>query len=163
MSAPMKLSEVRRLELREKVEALLSNGDVSLLPVAEHDVLVELARRYVVGEIARRNRKSSRAREQFAKVREGANEKLRAKVRVMVDQLAADLRTEWDAALLLSFFSLPDGTRVQWLTATVPQHEARVKQLESLAAGDLHTASIHRRAVSDIQAAHAIDLSGVTS
>ena len=156
----MLLSELRQVEMSERIEDLAARGDLEALKDADPDVVMECARRYLELKMRKKSRTTSRAREQFAKVRDEADARLNSKVRSLVAEIERDLHEEWTAELLLGAFSLPDGTRVTWGTATVTQHEARAQQLESMASGDLRTASIHRAAVKDIREAGAISLSG---
>lgn len=153
MSAPMTVSQYEAQEVSELIDELIASGDIDAVESADSDVVLECARRYVFKAIAQRQRAQSRNRERYEKVREEANAKLRAKARMIVDDLARELHREWSVSMLGSTFSLPNGVQVSWADASVAQHEARASQLEGLAAGDLQTASIHRQAVADILAA----------
>ena len=51
-------------------------------------------------------------------------------------------------------FALSNGRRVKWRDATLADHEERANALEILAASELDTAGLHRRAIGDIRAAH---------
>ena len=62
-------------------------------------------------------------------------------------QFQESIRLEVTEELLASTFALPDGTRVYWGEATAAQHEERAESLESMAAGTIETAGLHRRAV----------------
>ena len=76
--------------------------------------------------------------------------------------MSADLEAGWKPDLLASSFVL-NGIRVKWQDATVDQHEARAVMLESMASGDLQTASIHRQAIHDITARGVASLAGLAS
>lgn len=153
MSTPMTLAQYEAQEVSEIIDELIASGDIDAVESAGSDVVLECARRYIFKAIAQRKRARSRNRERYEKVREEANAKLRAKARMIVDDLARELHSEWSASLLKATFSLPNGSQVSWADATTEEHEARAAQLEGLAAGDLQTAAIHRQAVADILAA----------
>lgn len=163
MSAMVSLSDYRKAEVAEQIDEIVQRKNIDALDSATDEVLRECARRYVFAQIKLRRRNDSRARERFAKARDKANETLRAKARMIVDEFARDLHEEWTASLLADQFSLPDGTRVTWADATISDHEKRARQLESLAAGDLLTASIHRNAIRDIEAANVRTLAEVVA
>lgn len=148
------LSRTPLEELGTQIDAVISSGDADSIRTQPDEVVAECARRYVLTQIAQRKRAEMRSREADAKFREVSSEakaRLRAKVNLITTELAQSLHKEWTNALLAGEFSLPDGTRVSWADATVEQHAIRADQLERLAAGDMATASIHRRAINDLR------------
>ena len=134
--------------LEERINAIIESGH---LTYEDDEVTEECARRYVDTERRRRERNLNRDVERSTKVRQEANERLRARVSGIVAEMSADLLSEWNEKLLASSFVL-DGIRVTWEDATVDQHNVRAQMLEGMASGDLQTASIHRQAVHDIEA-----------
>jgi hypothetical protein len=145
--------------LEERINAIVESG---LLTYDDDDVTKECARRYVDAEHRRYERNASRDVERSAKVRQEANARLRERVSSIVAEMSADLEAGWKPDLLASSFVL-NGIRVTWQDATVDQHEARAVMLESMAAGDLQTASIHRQAMHDITARGVDSLAGLMS
>ena len=143
--------------MRNRIEELIIDGQIL---TADDDVLLECARRYVATEHAKRDRKSSRTVEQFHKISAERKAKLRTRVASIVNALAADVLDGWAPELLASTFCV-SGMDVSFADATIEQHEQRAIWLEAHAAGTLDTASIHRRAISEILAGHAHTLAGV--
>ena len=145
--------------MRNRIEELIIDGQII---TADDDVLLECARRYVTTEHAKRDRKSSRAVEQFHKLKTEKSAELRTKVSVLMGAFAGKvLSGEWAPELLASTFAMGDGEVVSFADATIEQHEARASWLESHAAGTLETAAIHRQAIADCLAAHQNTLKGV--
>lgn len=145
--------------MRTRIEELIIDGQIL---TADDDVLLECARRYVATEHAKRDRNSSRTVETFHKITSERKAKLRTRVASIVTALAADVLGGWAPELLASTFTV-SGMDVSFADATVEQHEQRASWLEAHAAGTLDTASIHRRAISDILAANQNTLAGVVS
>ena len=142
--------------MRTRIEELIVEGQIL---TADDDVLLECARRYVEIEHNKRNRNSSRTVEQFHKISAERKAKLRTRVTSIVNALAADVLEGWAPELLASTFTV-GGVDVSFADATIEQHEQRAIWLEAHAAGTLDTASIHRRAISEIIAGHANTLAG---
>jgi len=71
----------------------------------------------------------------------------------IVTNYAADIRLETTKELLSSVFALGDGTQVTWGSATVEQHQQRIKMLMKNVEGTMETAIRHEAAVKMIQAA----------
>lgn len=150
----MLMSRSRPQEVGERIDQIVSTGIADAIYSQPDDVIAECARRYVLAQIGQRKRAEMRTREADAKFREAsstAKARLRAKVNLITTELAQSLHKEWTAALLAGEFALPDGTRVSWADATAAQHGERADQLESLAAGDMATATIHRQAINDLR------------
>jgi len=145
--------------MRTRIEELIIDGQIL---TADDDVLLECARRYVDTEHAKRNRNSSRTVETFHKITSERKAKLRTRVASIVTALAADVLGGWAPELLASTFTV-GGMDVSFADATIEQHEQRASWLEAHAAGTLDTASIHRRAISDILAANQNTLAGVVN
>lgn len=152
----MLMSESRLKDMGERIDAVVSGGDADSILTQPDDVIAECARRYIVSQMKLRERATSRSREateKFETETSNARARLRAKANLITTELANSLHEQWTAAMLAGEFALPDGTRVSWADASVAQHNLRATQLEGLAAGDLATASIHRRAINDLRAA----------
>lgn len=152
----MLISESRIIEMNERIEAVVASGEPESIEFESPEVIAECARRYVEAQVKLRKRAEARSQESLAKFKEAtgaARARLRAKANLITTELAQSLHREWTAAMLAGEFALPDGTRVSWADATVQQHGIRADQLESLAAGDLATAAIHRQAISDLRSA----------
>jgi hypothetical protein len=145
--------------LEERINAIIESGHLTYED-EDQEVTRECARRYVDAEHRRFWRNSSRNVEQATKVRQDASDKLVRLVSRVVAEIQDDLRSGWNVNLLESSFAL-NGVRVTWANATIDQHETRAAMLESMAAGDLQTASIHRQAVQDILAGHVATLAGL--
>ena len=144
--------------MRTRIEELIIDGQIL---TADDDVVLECARRYVAREHARRDRGSSRTVETYHKITTERKAKLRARVRVLVNDLAGDVLSGWAPELMAGTFALGDGTEVSFSDATIAQHEERASWLEAHAAGTMETAAIHRRAIADILAANQLTLAGV--
>ena len=140
--------------LEDRINAIIESGEH--LTFDDEDVTEECARRYIDTERRKRERNLRRIVEQTAKVNEEIRGRLRAKVSLrlngIVDEIRTELAAEWSPDLLASSFALKDGVRVTWGDATFDQHEEYAVMMEGLAAGDLHTAAIHRQAMHDIKA-----------
>lgn len=152
----MLLSAVRQGEMNERIESVVSSGVPALIESEPAEVVAECARRYVASQMKLRERATARSRESAAKfdsVVGEAKARLRRKAQLITSELAMTLHAEYTAAFLAGEFALPDGTRVSWSEATAGQHELRASQLEALAAGDMATAAIHRKAINDLRAA----------
>lgn len=134
------------MTMQERIKAVVVSG---LLP-DEDDLIRECARRYVAIEHRKFMRSSARGVERLAKVKQDTGRQAFDVVRAALGEIEAGLREDWSEELLASTFVV-GGVRVTWENATVDQHEARAEMLEGMAAGDLQTASIHRRAVHDIR------------
>jgi len=91
-----------------RIEDLIIDGQVP--PTVDDAVLQECARRYVAIERAKRDRTSVRDVEAFQKTKAERSEKLRARIRSIVDELAADHPVEWTPELLASTFTVPGPT-----------------------------------------------------
>ncbi|TFB96562.1 MULTISPECIES: hypothetical protein [unclassified Cryobacterium] len=139
-------------ELNERIDAVVISGTFTHEDAQDLPFLLECARRYIAVEHRKRERASNRSVEQYAKVRTEHKARLVTKVNAIVAEAAKYLHAEWSRELLGSTFSLGDGTRVAWADATAEQHADRAQMLEGMAAGDLQTASIHRRAIQDLTA-----------
>jgi phage protein D len=139
--------------LEERINAIIESGH---LTYEDNEVTEECARRYVDTERRKRERNLSRDVEQTAKVNAENRARIRAKVSLrlngIVDEIRTELSADWSPDLLASSFALKDGARVTWADATFDQHEEYAVMMEGLAAGDLHTAAIHRQAMHDIKA-----------
>ena len=145
--------------LEERISAIIESGH---LTYEDADVTQECARRYVDEAHRKYERAANRDVERSAKVRQEANARLRENVRGIVTEMAAEQKAEWNSAILASSFVL-NGIRVKWQDATVDQHEARAVMLESMAAGDLQTAALHRQAMHDILERGVASLAGLMS
>lgn len=139
--------------LEERINAIIESGH---LTYDDAEVTEECARRYIDTERRKRERNLSRDVEQTAKVNGEIRGRLRAKVSLRLNGIVDEIRTElaagWSPDLLASSFALKNGVRVTWGGATFDQHEEYAVMIEGLAAGDLHTAAIHRQAMHDIKA-----------
>ena len=131
------------------------------LPLYDAELVEVCASRYLATEYRRFDRARNRNVETITKIRQRADGQLRAKLLVLSTEWKATLHAEWDAQLIESTFSVGDGVFVRYGDATVEDHVKRAELLEAMAAGDVHTASIHRRAVDDITAAGATTLDEV--
>ena len=140
-------------DMTEEISALIA--DPSLIEDAPFDVVLECARRYVVGQSLRRQRRSVRDSEQYRSSVKRHEERTLAAVRLittrMYEEVEEAVLTKYANFLDLEF-ALPDGSRVRWSEATAAQHEARAEHLEKLAAGNADTARLHRSAVRDLTA-----------
>ena len=145
----MTLALERQLALNAEIDALILLGDIDGLDSADPGLLYECARRYLSAQMNVRNRRAVRGREQSVKVLEQSRAKTALRVRGVVETLRSELAAEWSLELLADKFVLPNGVWVSWADATVAQHEARAKFLEGQATGNVETAAIHRRAISD--------------
>lgn len=149
---------VKELTVEERINEAIKTGQV---PLDDEQLVRECASRYVATEYRRLGRARNRDVERNTKIRQRADERLRARVRVVAEEWKAELHAEWDLQLMDSTFSVGDGVVVRYGDATAEQHARRAELLENMAAGDLHTASIHRRAVDDITDAGAATLDEV--
>ena len=123
----------------------------------------------VAVESTRRKRATSRNRTEARKVEQRVmfdREKVKTAVSNRVAEIARETRSmissEW-TGLLSTTFVLPDGTRVTWADATIEQHEARAEHLEKQAATRLETASLHRKAISDLRERHVATLGALAA
>ena len=144
--------------MRARIEELIVEGEIL---VADDDVVFECARRYVLIEHNKRNRKSSRSVESYYKFKAERSANLRTKMSALVDSMADDHISGWAPELLAGTFAVGDGTVVSFADATIEQHEARASRLESQAKGTFQTASIHRRAIAECIAANQPTLRGL--
>jgi hypothetical protein len=139
--------------LEERINAIIESGH---LTYDDDDVTTECARRYVDAEHRRYARNASRDVEQSAKVSAERMAKHVARTRALIApvvmKISKGLIPEWSADLLASSFALKGGVQVSFGFATFDQHKERALAMEGLAAGDLHTAAIHRQAMHDIEA-----------
>lgn len=146
-----------------QIAALIADPDQ--LEDAPDEVVMECARRYLVGQQLRRQRRSVRDSEQYRSAVKKHDEKTLAAVRMittrMYDEVEEAVLSKYANFLSLEF-SLPDGSSVKWSEATAAQHEARAEQLEKLAAGNADTARLHRSAIRDLQAAGVETLGGLS-
>lgn len=95
-----------------------------------------------------------------------AASRLHENLRSAMAEMTAALRIEWTRELLASEFALPDGTRVTWRNAAIPQHEARVAMYMRNAEANLEGAARHLKAVEELKRAGAPtlgDLVGVAA
>jgi hypothetical protein len=149
--------------LEERIAAIIESG---LLTYDDDDVTAECARRYVEDEHRRYERNASRDVEQSAKMAVERRAKHVARTRALIApvvmKISKGLIPEWSADLLASSF-IQGGVRIIWRDATFDQHEKRAVMMEGLAAGDLHTAAIHRQAMRDIEAAGVATLAELLS
>ena len=136
-----------------------------LLDEAPQEVVLECARRYLIGQQLRRQRRSVRDSEQYRSAAKKHDEKTLAAVRMittrMYEEVEEKVLSKYSNFLSLEF-SLPDGSTVKWSEATAAQHEARAEHLEKLAAGNAETARLHRSAIRDIAAAGVETLGGLS-
>lgn len=109
------------------------------------------AERHVYNERRKYQRAQSRDVERTTKIRQRADARLRERVRAVSTEWKATLYAGWSDEILDSYFSIGTNETVRYADATAEQHEARAVMLENMAAGDLHTAAIHRRAIDDIR------------
>lgn len=146
-----------------QIAALIA--DPNGLADAPDEVVMECARRYLVGQQLRRQRRSVRDSEQYRSAVKRHDEKTLAAVRMittrMYDEVEEAVLSKYANFLSLEF-SLPDGSSVKWSEATAAQHEARAERLEKLAAGNADTARLHRSAIRDIAAAGVDTLGALT-
>ena len=149
---------VKELTVEDRINEAVKTGQ---LPLDDAELVEVCASRYLATEYRRFDRARNRDVERNTKIRQRADERLRGRVRAIAKEWKAELLSEWDVQLIDSTFSVGDGMVVRYGDATVEQHERRAELLENMAAGDLHTASIHRRAVDDITAAGATTLDEV--
>ena len=150
------LDKSRLVEMNERISAVVSSGIPESISLESDDVIVECARRYVASPLKHRDRAHGRSREATAKFDDAVSDAkaaLRGRMNLVATKMAQTNRKEWDAELLAGTFSLPNGSRVIWASATSAQHNLRASQLEGLAAGDLAAASIHRQAINDLRTA----------
>ena len=115
---PMNIKPVRPAAVEAialEIEELIIDGQIL---TADKAVLLECARRYVEIEHANRDRKSARDVEAFQKTKAERSEKLRARIRSIVDELAADHPVEWTPELLASTFPVADLTQTHPKGAT---------------------------------------------
>ena len=108
---PMNIEPVRPADVEAitfRIEELIIAGQILN---ADDDVVLECARRYVATEHAKRDRKSVRNVEAFQKTKAERSEKLRARIRSIVDELAADHPVEWTPELLASTFPVATSPR----------------------------------------------------
>jgi len=154
VSGREELSESLRQETADAIEDLISRGEPDAVADADVSVLVECARRFLASAIQQRSRQTVRAREAYVSERDKITARLRAKASLIVSEMAEHLHAEWTADLLASSFALPNGGgTVTFAEATSQQHAVRADYLSDLAAGDMRTAALHRRAMQDIAAA----------
>ena len=99
-----------------RIEELIIDGQVP--PTVDDAVLQECARRYVAIERAKRDRTSVRDVTAFQKTEAERSEKLRARIRSIVDELAADHPVEWTPELLASTFTVPGPSQTHPKGAT---------------------------------------------
>lgn len=146
-----------------QIAALIADPDQ--LEDAPDEVVMECARRYLVSQQLRRQRRSVRDSEQYRSAVKKHDEKTLAAVRMittrMYDEVEEAVLSKYSNFLSLEF-SLPDGSTVKWSEATAAQHEARAEHLEKLAAGNAETARLHRSAIRDIAAAGVDTLGGLS-
>jgi hypothetical protein len=157
----MLLSESQAAEVADCIEELVRSGNAELLRDATPEVVMECALRYIERRMQHRTRANSRTREQFEKTNVESKEAYLASARTVVLGMARVLRPEWSEAMLAEKFAVPGGRPVSFADATIDQHERRAQFLEGLATGNLETAAIHRRAISDIRDAQVICLAEV--
>lgn len=138
-------------QIEERIFALVEVGEIDLEAAEDFTTVLECARRYVELEWRKRQRSAGRNVERNTMIRLRATEKLREQMTAIAEDMAKTLSAIWSGELLGSEFQVGDGTVTTWGEATEQQHELRASMLEGLAAGDLHTASIHRAAILDIR------------
>lgn len=94
-------------------------------------------------------------REKRAAINERIDAEVRSSFFSEIAEIVSDhsrrLKAEWTSELLSRSFSLPSGEVVLWGAATTAQHDARARMLEALAVGNAESASLHRRAILDIE------------
>mgnify|MGYP000718724341 CR=1 FL=1 len=149
--------------LAAQISALIVDPD--RLDDAPYEVVVECARRYLIGQQLRRQRRSVRQSEQYRSTVTQIEQRTVAAVRLittrMYDEVEGAVLSKYASFLSLNF-SLPDGSSVRWSEATAVQHEARAEFLEMLAAGNADTARLHRSAIRDITAGGVDTLGGLS-
>lgn len=145
-------------DINDRIIEVVASGEPESIEREPDEVVAECARRYIQAQMHLRERAAARSREagsKFSAATKRAKATLRDKASRVTTELARSLHREWNEALLAGEFALPDGSRVTWAAATVEQHRVRADQLEAISVGNMATASIHRRAISDLQAAGA--------
>lgn len=148
------LARVTADDLTAQIAELIDEPD--RVEDAPYEVLVECARRYLVAQQLRRQRRGVRNSEQYRSAAARHDEKTLAAVRLittrMYEEVEEAVLSKYGNFLNLEF-ALPDGSTVRWADATAAQHEARAEYLEKLAAGNADTARLHRSAIRDLAAA----------
>lgn len=108
---------------------------------------------YYTKEAADEKRKE---RERRASINARIDAEVQSEFRSALTSAIADhsrrLQAQWTEELLGRTFALPGGGVVLWGEATAAQHDARAGMLEALAVGNAESASLHRRAILDIEA-----------
>lgn len=150
---------MKDMTMQEKIDAAVETGRIDY---TDTKLTRECTKRFIAMLRSQNDRNVNREVERAAKVRRdtAANAQLQTRINDILTELVDELKIGWAAELLESSFAVGKDW-VKWSDATVEQHETRATMLESMAAGDLMTAAIHRQAIKDIKAAGTISLAGL--
>lgn len=83
--------------------------------------------------------------------------------KLLFDEISTRIRMHWSPELLAQEFALGDGTLTTWATATIEQHEKRIKLLEQNIRGNGVVIQRHEAAVIEIMEKRAETLAEATS
>lgn len=133
---------------------LVAEEFLTLTDEERHDLALNHFGEQVRKALRRHTNAAEEMIEASAARRESANpmarkaaERLRAKIRIAVDDYVHLLRMEWTEEILSAPFALPDGSVVTWGSATAAQHEQRYEMFKNNADMNARGAARHRAAI----------------